>query len=250
VKILTSNDDGIEAIGNKSLREALALSHKVVTIVPDRERSSCGHGLSLGKALRMKKVSESLFSCSGQPADCILLGLGHILRDDIPDIVIAGINHGANLGQDRYYSGTIAAAREGAFRGIPAIAVSLCQQPGDDSFEFDQCSLFVKKLVDGGIGDKIPRNSVLNINYPNIKAEKINGVKYTISGWQEYTDEIIERVDNRDKPYYWLGGRYKGHTSIEGSDGNAIAEGFISLNLQSSDGTVILDHDLENFLSE
>ena len=140
MKILISNDDGVHADGIHFLNEELKKSFNTLVIAPHRERSSCGHGISLGEPLRVEKVKDSVFNCSGLPADCVLVGVGQLMKDDLPDIVISGINHGANLGQDRFYSGTIAAAREGAFRGFPSIAISLVTQSIKDVEHFEVAS--------------------------------------------------------------------------------------------------------------
>jgi 5'-nucleotidase len=232
MKILISNDDGFRANGINFLREELAKKNHVVTIAPNQERSSCGHGITLGEPIRVEKISEDIYSCSGYPADCILIGVGNICKDNKPDLVVSGINHGANLGQDRYYSGTIAAAREAAFRGIPSIAVSLVTQNIKDLEHFETAAEFVAKLVDQNIQELIPKNSVLNINVPNLPAAEIGGVKYTSLGFQNYSEEVIERIDGRGKTYYWVGGTYRGYEQIEGSDCVEVYKGFISVSLQ------------------
>ena len=232
MKILISNDDGIRATGIKFLREELSKKNEVITIAPNQERSSCGHGITLGHPVRIEKLSDDIYSCTGYPADCILIGLGNICKDDKPDLVVSGINHGANLGQDRYYSGTIAAAREAAFRGIPSIAVSLVTQNLKDLEHFETASEFISTLVDQNIQDLIPRNSLLNVNVPNLPLEEIKGVRYTSLGFQNYSEEVIERIDGRGKTYYWVGGTYRGYEQIEGSDCVEVYNGFISISLQ------------------
>jgi len=232
MKILISNDDGIRATGIKFLREELSKKNKVITIAPNQERSSCGHGITLGDPIRVEKLGDDIYSCTGYPADCILIGLGNICKDDKPDLVVSGINHGANLGQDRYYSGTIAAAREAAFRGIPSIAVSLVTQNLKDLEHFETASEFISTLVDQNIQDLIPRNSLLNVNVPNLPLAEIKGVRYTSLGFQNYSEEVIERVDGRGKTYYWVGGTYRGYEQIEGSDCVEVYNGFISISLQ------------------
>ena len=232
MKILISNDDGIRATGIKFLREELSKKNKVITIAPNQERSSCGHGITLGDPIRVEKLGDDIYSCTGYPADCILIGVGNICKDDKPDLVVSGINHGANLGQDRYYSGTIAAAREAAFRGIPSIAVSLVTQNLKDLEHFETASEFISSLVDQNIQDLIPRNSLLNVNVPNLPLAEIKGVRYTSLGFQNYSEEVIERIDGRGKTYYWVGGTYRGYEQIEGSDCVEVYNGFISISLQ------------------
>jgi 5'-nucleotidase len=233
MRILISNDDGVQAQGINILNDELLKKFQTVVIAPAGERSSCGHGITLGEPIRVKEVKENIYSCSGYPADCILIGLGNHMKDNKPDLVISGINHGANLGQDRFYSGTIAAAREACFRGIKSIAVSLVTKSIKDVEHFDVAAEFVSELVGNHIHDYIPELCVLNINVPNISWEKVAGVKLVFAGFQNYTEEVVERIDTRGRQYYWVGGTHQGFTSIEGSDCNAVEEGFITLNLQN-----------------
>ena len=241
MKILLSNDDGFKADGINFLKKELEKEHHITLIAPDRERSSCGHGITLGEPLRIEKLETNIYSCSGYPADCILIGIGNILKEDRPDIVITGINHGANLGTDRYYSGTLAAAREAAFRGIPSIATSLVTKDSRGTEHFEVGAEFVQRLLKLNIQLYIPKMSVLNINFPNLPAAKIVGVKYTTLGVQKYSEEVIEREDGRGKSYYWVGGTYQGYDDIPGSDCNEVNNGFITLNLQDLSGGSI-DH--------
>lgn len=233
MKILVSNDDGYQAQGIKFLQDALEKEHDITVIAPHTERSSCGHGVTLDGPIRVKEVKPNIFSCSGYPADCILVGVGKICKDQYPDLVVSGINHGANLGQDRFYSGTIAAAREAAFRGIPSIAVSLVTRSLKDIEHFDLAAKFVRDLIRRDVQNYIPKMSLLNINIPNIPEENIAGVEITSSGYQEYTEEVVERIDTRGRSYFWIGGTYQGARDIKGSDGNAINADKISVELQS-----------------
>lgn len=233
MKILLSNDDGFHALGINTLFDTLEQSHSVTMVAPNQERSSCGHGITLGEPIRIIQHHERVFACSGYPADCVLIGLGHLFSDQKPEVIVSGINHGANLGQDRFYSGTMAAAREAAFRGIPSIAVSLVTKSGDNDEHFKPVANFVKKCLDAGIVKYIPAMCMININAPNIPEENISGIKLTKVGFQKYSEEVVERVDTRGRNYYWVGGTYEGHENIPGSDCNAVSEGFISVNLQS-----------------
>lgn len=229
--ILISNDDGVKAQGINFLRSELSKEYNTTTIAPNTERSGCGHGLTLGAPIRVDQVSENVFSCSGYPADCVLVGIGHILKDQRPDLIVSGINHGANLGQDRFYSGTMAAAREAAFRGIPAIGLSLVTKGLRDVEHFETVCYYISKLLEMGIHKHIPPMCVLNINAPNIPLEEVAGLKVTNSGFQQYSEEVIERVDARNKKYYWIGGTYDGHKDIQGSDGNAVEDKYISVTI-------------------
>jgi 5'-nucleotidase len=250
MKILLSNDDGVHAQGINTLNDELSKTFSTVVIAPDKERSSCGHGITLGEPIRVIELKSNVFSCSGFPADCILVGIGNTMKTDKPDLVISGINHGANLGQDRFYSGTIAAAREAAFRGLSSISVSLVTKTTDEEEHFQVAAEFVGDIVDSGIHKYIPSMCVLNINVPNISWENIAGVKYTYAGFQNYTEEVVERVDTRGRKYFWIGGMHSGHTSLEGSDCNAVADSYISVNLQNHTGKELAEDLLTNFINE
>jgi 5'-nucleotidase len=250
MNILLSNDDGVHAQGINILNDELSKSFSTIVIAPDKERSSCGHGITLGDPIRVKEIKKDIYSCSGFPADCILIGIGSTMKDVRPDLVISGINHGANLGQDRFYSGTIAAAREAAFRGLKSIAVSLVTKSLKDVEHFDTASEFVSDLVNSGIHKLIPEMCVLNINVPNVSWENVAGLKYTYAGFQNYTEEVVERVDTRGRKYFWVGGMHNGHISLEGSDCNALAENCISVNLQNHTGKEIDIDSLNSFINE
>ena len=237
MKILTSNDDGVEAKGNIVLREQLAKTYDVYTIAPDTERSSCGHRISLDRPLRYQKVDEKVYSCSGFPADCMLLGLSGVLEDiPGPELVVSGINIGANLGQDRYYSGTIAAAREATFRGTKAMACSLVIGDYRAPKHFETAAQVVHELINLGVYKLIPDRHLLNINVPNLTLGQLSGVDLTSGGFQKYSQEVIKRKDARGKEYFWVGGIHEGHEDIEGSDCNSVELGKVAVELQNVTG--------------
>lgn len=209
MKILISNDDGIFALGIKTLADTLALAgHEVIVVCPDRERSATGHGLTLHDPIRAELVtgifhpSIKAWSCSGTPADCVKLALGALL-DRFPDFVLSGINQGANLGTDVLYSGTVSAAMEGTIEGIPSIALSLT------SFsyrEFQPAADFAKTLIGHLEQQPLSESILLNINIPPVPTAAIAGVKVTRQGIRRYFDTFQKRVDPRGKTYYWLSG--------------------------------------------
>jgi 5'-nucleotidase len=209
MRLLISNDDGIFALGIKTLADTLALAgHEVIVVCPDRERSATGHGLTLHDPIRAEVVtgifhpSIKAWSCSGTPADCVKLALGALL-DKFPDFVLSGINQGANLGTDVLYSGTVSAAMEGTIEGIPSIAFSLtsfsCQ-------EFQPAADFAKILIAHLEQQPSTESMLLNINIPPVPAAEIAGVKITRQGIRRYFDTFQKRVDPRGKTYYWLSG--------------------------------------------
>jgi 5'-nucleotidase len=219
MRLLISNDDGIFALGIKTLADTLALAgHEVIVVCPDRERSATGHGLTLHDPIRAEEVTGIFhhtvraWSCSGTPADCVKLALGALLVDvgevsplenGFPDFVLSGINHGANLGTDVLYSGTVSAAMEGTIEGIPSIAFSLT------SFsckEFQPAANFAKDLIAHLEKQPLAEAMLLNVNIPPVPAAEIAGVKITRQGIRRYFDTFQKRVDPRGKTYYWLSG--------------------------------------------
>lgn len=208
LKLLISNDDGIFALGVRSLANTLAeAGHEVTVVCPDRERSATGHGLTLHHPIRAEIVSSifhpavTAWSCSGTPSDCVKFALSAIL-DARPDVVLAGINHGSNLGTDVLYSGTVSAAMEGLIDGIPSIALSLASFT---SSEFGVAAHFAGKLLEQGV-PPLPEATLLNVNIPPVQSSEIAGVKITRQGLRRYIEKFEKRYDPRGKSYYWLTG--------------------------------------------
>ncbi|MBW4520295.1 MAG: 5'/3'-nucleotidase SurE [Scytolyngbya sp. HA4215-MV1] len=209
MKLLISNDDGISALGVRSLANALAeVGHEVTVVCPDRERSATGHGLTLHQPIRANPVEVGFhpevkaWSCSGTPSDCVKLALWALL-DRPPDYVLSGINHGSNLGTDVLYSGTVSAAMEGVIEGIPGIAFSLA------SFAYNQfqvAATFAQTLMAYLEKDPLPELVMLNVNVPPVPQSEIAGVAFTRQGIRRYIDVFEKRVDPRGKVYYWLAG--------------------------------------------
>ncbi|MFZ4714836.1 MAG: 5'/3'-nucleotidase SurE [Bacteriovoracaceae bacterium] len=231
MRILISNDDGVYAPGIKALYQELQKIAEVTVVAPLEERSTTGHSIHLSSVLRLEKVSEGVYGCSGFPADCILMGLGHLMKGKRPDLVISGINRGANMGQDLYYSGTLAAAREATFHGVPSIGVSL-NLPFNNLEEkayYQTATNMIVRLVKDNIHQKIPPYTLLNVNVPNVTDEEVKGVKYTKIGFRKYSDDISARVDCRNREYFWIAGTYSGHLDIPGTDCVAVHENYVAL---------------------
>ncbi|NET01914.1 MAG: 5'/3'-nucleotidase SurE [Sphaerospermopsis sp. SIO1G2] len=209
MKLLISNDDGISALGIRTLANTLAeAGHEVSVVCPDRERSATGHGLTLHQPIRAEIV-EGVFhpdikawACDGTPSDCIKLALWALL-DSPPDLVISGINQGANLGTEILYSGTVSAAMEGMIEGITSIALSLTSYSHKD---FQPAAKFAKLLVDQIAAQPVRDLMLLNVNIPAVSWEEIGGVTITRQGIRRYTDVFDKRTDPRGKTYYWLTG--------------------------------------------
>ncbi len=209
MKLLISNDDGVYALGIRTLANTLATAgHDVTVVCPDRERSATGHGLTLHQPIRAEVV-ESVFhpsikawACSGTPSDCVKLALWALL-DSPPDFVLSGINHGSNLGTDVLYSGTVSAAMEGTIEGIPSVAFSLTSFKGHD---FQPAADFACLLVQQLKERPLPELTLLNVNVPAIAASEIKGAIVTRQGIRRYVDVFEKRADPRGKTYYWLAG--------------------------------------------
>lgn len=261
MNILLVNDDGVHAPGIKILKETLSSIADVTVVAPLEERSTTGHTLTLDHTVRIQQLSDNVFGCSGYPADCTLVGIGHIFKkvfqDKKIDLVISGINRGANLGQDIYYSGTVAAAREATFHGIPSIAISSCMDFKKITNELDYyytASNFVKNLVQSNVSAIINPMTLLNINVPWKSESEIMGVKTTKVGLRNYSEDIDERLDFRGRKYYWIGGIYKGFSDFEDSDCYVVDKGYISISpIKLYDYGKSLDElimELNNFLNK
>ncbi len=209
MNVLVSNDDGVFALGIRTLANALAAAgHQVTVVCPDRERSATGHGLTLHRPLRVDQVENvfdpkvTAWASSGTPSDCVKLALDALLPA-APDFVVSGINHGANLGTDVLYSGTVSAAMEGVLEGIPAIAISLTSFSAKNFDPSAQCAVqLVSQLEQQPLNLPI----LLNVNVPPVAAADIKGTVIARQGVRRYFDQFAKRVDPRGKTYYWLAG--------------------------------------------
>lgn len=209
MKLLVSNDDGIFAQGIRTLANTLAQAgHQVSVVCPDRERSATGHGLTLHQPIRAEEMDTifdprvKAWACSGTPSDCVKLALAALLPEK-PDYVLSGINHGANLGTDILYSGTVSAAMEGLIENIPAIALSLTSYTAGD---FGVAANFALSLVTALDATQPFPPLLLNVNIPPVNAEAIAGVAITRQGTRRYEEIFEKRIDPRGKTYYWLAG--------------------------------------------
>ncbi|MEI7473327.1 MAG: 5'/3'-nucleotidase SurE [bacterium] len=233
MKILISNDDGIQAYGIRALAQRLAFEHEVYVIAPDRERSAAGHALTLHRPLRVEEVSMGFdvaraWEISGTPGDCVKIGISAIL-DIMPDFVISGINHGPNLGADIIYSGTVSAAMEGAVLGFPSIAISHCNTKRFEAHDFTYAADFIAKFLSNIKKINFPTKTILNVNIPAISPEEVTGLEITRLGTRMYTDAYEKRLDPRGKVYYWLAGEIIDTAEEEGTDIMAIRNNKISI---------------------
>lgn len=232
MKILLSNDDGVYAPGLNSLYEHLADIADVTVVAPLSERSATGQTLTLDHPVRIEKIKKDFYGTTGYPADCTLLGIIHIL-DEKPDLVISGINRGANLGQDIYYSGTVAAARQGSFHQVPSVAIStvIDHRPHDyDEIRYESAAKFMREFVQKRMHEQISPLTMLNINVPDLPMEEITGTSITKLGQRFYSEEVERRFDSKNREYFWIGGSFLGSSNEPGSDGHAIENREISIN--------------------
>ncbi|MBI5563167.1 MAG: 5'/3'-nucleotidase SurE [Deltaproteobacteria bacterium] len=220
--MLISNDDGIRSEGITRLASALARVGVVYVVAPDRERSAAGHSLTLHRPLRVEEVGPRAYAVDGTPTDCVAMAVHRILPMR-PDIVVSGINRGANLGEDITYSGTVSAAMEGTLMGIPSFAVSLA---GRDSFDFRESATFAAKLARRILNKGLPKDTLLNVNVP---ATAIKGHRITRQGKRHFGDNIVEKLDPRGKKYYWIGGEMLRWEPGEDTDFHAVNIGCISI---------------------
>lgn len=229
MKILLSNDDGIYAEGLWALYRQFSKHHSVTVVAPDREQSAVSHGITLYQPLRAKKLSYCGFegyAVNGKPADCIKLGIQEIMGQK-PDMIISGINPGANVGINVNYSGTVAAAKEGALYGLPAIAVSI---KGFDVKDYTQAAAFTEELARNTFEKGLPFGTMLNVNIPNMPLNQIEGVKISHQGIRPISEHFENRIDPRNGTYHWLCGDL-GHTFGQDpdADGNALSENYITI---------------------
>jgi len=225
VIILVTNDDGIFAPALKRLREELAPLGRVVTVAPDRDQSASSHALTLHRPFRIQQHEPDVYSVDGTPTDCVITSFYGLL-DQRPDLVISGINLGPNMGEDVFYSGTVAAAIEGSLQGTPAIAASFATKTVSD---FAEPARFIARLVGRLLAEGLPRRHLLNVNFPGRPWPEFRGVKVTRLGSRVYHDTLVKKVDPRGRDYYWIGGEDPEWESIEGTDFHAVHAGWISV---------------------
>ena len=225
MKILVSNDDGYMARGIVALAEALAEIAEVILMAPDRNHSGASNSLTLHSPLRVRQVEENRYFVNGTPSDCVHLALSGYLPDD-PDIVVSGVNHGANLGDDVIYSGTVAAAMEGRFLGLPAIAVSLVGQHGK---HFDTAARVACDLVKRLQSDPLPGDIILNVNVPDLPFDELAGVEVTRLGFRHRSERLIEEKDPRGRTIYWIGPAGPGQDAGPGTDFEAVERGAVAV---------------------
>ncbi len=230
-RILLTNDDGYYSDGIKALYKSLSRRYEVMVVAPDREQSASSHSLTLERPLRVQKIDSHTHATDGTPTDCVMLAVHMLYKKKAPDMIVSGINHGANMGDDITYSGTVAAAIEGSIMGIPSVAASMTgYRPG---MRFNSAANFVARFIDSYDMLDLEPSVFINVNFPPDKSKSGRTNPYqkwtfTRQGCRQYKDIIIQKTDPRGKPYYWIGGRPEWKTT-RGSDFAAVNRGEVSI---------------------
>src|SRR3989442_10477 len=218
--LLVTNDDGVHAPGLAALEAGLAELGDVYVLAPEREQSACGHALTLHRPLRVDRLGERRFAVNGTPFDCVNLGVLGFLAER-PVLVVAGVNHGTNLGDDVTYSGTVSAAMEGTLLGVPSVAVSLAPD-GDLAVAAELARLIALRVLVTGL----PKKTLLNVNVP---AHPPRGIRLTRLGHRVYSEKIVEQTDPRGRTHYWIGAGEAQWAELQGTDMGALHEGYVSI---------------------
>jgi 5'-nucleotidase len=249
-RILISNDDGIESPGLKLLAKvARSFTRDVWVVAPEQEQSGASHSLTLYRPLRARKLGPRRFAVDGTPTDCVLLAVNVLLKDKRPSLILSGVNAGSNLGEDVTYSGTVAAAMEGTILDVPSIAMS--QHIVDDGpVRWATAAVYAAQVIRRLAAHPWPRQTLINVNFPDVPPDKVTGIAATTQGRRKIGDNLIERVDPRGRPYYWIGPMSEEEAGVSsvngaGTDLSAIARGKvtvtpISLDLTNADALAAL----------
>ena len=233
MRVLLTNDDGVHAPGLEALeRIAARFADELWIVAPSEEQSGAGHSLTLSQPLRLRKLGERRFCVTGTPTDSVMMGLAHILADAKPDLILSGVNRGANLGEDVTYSGTVSAAMEGALAGIPSIALSqsYAREGMGDTVPFAAAEAWAERVLAPLIAAPFPARTLVNVNFPALAPDAVKGVRVVRQGIRDYGRlRIDKRTDPRGFNYYWFGLRPIQHTPGHLTDLEAIADGYITV---------------------
>lgn len=225
MNLLLSNDDGVNALGIKVLYQELSKFAKVTVVAPDRNCSGASNSLTLVNPLRVHQLENGFYSVNGTPTDAVHLAISQLM-DPLPDLVVAGINHGANLGDDTLYSGTVAAATEGRHMGLPAVAVSLA---GKDESHFQTAAVVAAKFIQRLKEHPLPADQIININVPGISLPELKGMKVTRLGHRHKAETMKASKDPWGRDIYWYGSLGEELDAGEGTDFHAVSQGFASI---------------------
>ncbi|CAM5323071.1 5'/3'-nucleotidase SurE [Thauera mechernichensis] len=225
MRILVSNDDGYFAPGIAALAEALGTLGEVTVVAPERDRSGASNSLTLDRPLSLKRTANGFYHVNGTPTDCVHLAVTGML-EHLPDMVVSGVNHGANMGDDTVYSGTVAAATEGFLLGVPSIAVSLVSKSASD---FTSAARVARDLAERFMRNPFPHPVLLNVNVPDVAYDRLQGVKVTRLGKRHKAEPVVRSVTPRGDTVYWVGAAGGAADAGEGTDFHAVANGFVSV---------------------
>lgn len=225
MRILLSNDDGYQAPGLRALAGAMADLGEITVVAPDRDRSGASNSLTLELPIRARRMDNGFIRVEGTPTDCVHLAITGLL-DDEPDMVVAGINAGANMGDDVIYSGTVAAATEGRFLGLPAIAISLASHTPQ---HFDTAARVAGELVRDLLQRPFEANTILNVNVPDIPYAELKGIRATRLGHRHKAEPAVAAQDPRGRTIYWVGPAGPEQDAGEGTDFHAVRHGYVSV---------------------
>jgi 5'/3'-nucleotidase len=227
LRILVSNDDGYRAEGLQHLVDALHPLADLTVVAPDRNRSGASNSLTLDVPLRVSEYGERRFYVNGTPTDCVHLAISGLFPDEVDhDMVVSGINDGANLGDDVLYSGTVAAAVEGRFLGLPAIAISLVLREGG---HFKTAARVASELIMRLQRSPLHASMILNVNVPDVPYEELRGFKSTRLGYRHRSEPVVRTADPRGRPVYWVGPAGEGADAGAGTDFDAVMNGYVSV---------------------
>ena len=227
MKILVCNDDGYRAPGLRALRDALQGLAELTVVAPERNHSGASNALTLEVPLRVTEVEPHFFFVTGTPTDCVHLAISGLFDFEF-DMVVSGINNGENLGDDVLYSGTVAAAIEGRFLGLPTVAFSL-RRPTEGEMDFSAAAGVARQLVEHIVRSPLPHNTILNVNVPHRPAASLRGFQASRLGHRHRAERIHPGHDPRGRPIFWVGQAGEGQDDGPGTDFHAVAEGFVSV---------------------
>jgi 5'-nucleotidase len=225
MRILLSNDDGYFAPGIEALAGTLSALAEITVVAPERDRSGASNSLTLDRPLMLRRAANGFYFVNGTPTDCVHLAVTGML-DHLPDMVISGINLGANMGDDTIYSGTVAAATEGYLLGVPSIAVSLTSHK---AAHFETASMVVRGLVERCLRNAFKERVLLNVNVPDVPMEMLKGVKVTRLGKRHKAEGVVRQVNPRGETVYWIGAAGSAQDAGEGTDFHAVESGYASV---------------------
>ena len=233
MRILLTNDDGIHAPGFAVLeRIAASLSDDVWVVAPSEEQSGAGHSLTLSQPIRLRRLGDRRFAVAGTPTDAVMLALAHVMKDALPDLILSGVNRGANLAEDVTYSGTVSAAMEGALSGVRSIALSQAysREGMGDTVPFAAAEAWAAKVIASLLEEPFAPRTLINVNFPALAPDAVKGVRVCRQGFHDFGRlRIVERIDPRGYPYFWFGLAPTAPSPGHVTDLEAVADGFISV---------------------